>query len=87
MKGFHHFYIGIALCLISFFAIWTKFYVVSCPVLALGFWLVADDIYQHNRQLKDPEYRSFLHRFYGKYLYKIGWIRKLNRLADRVCHG
>jgi len=85
----HHFYWGWLLLLIFFVLIFVEW--IPVWFLIVGFYLsgimVIDDIIQHIRQRKDKTYRSPLHKLYGKYLYKIGWIRKLNVWVDKLFGG
>ena len=82
-KGFHHFYIGIVILLIWFYMLtYKENNIVS--LLILSSIIIIDDILQHIRQLKQPKYRSPLNRLYGKYLYKISIIKKLNIIFDRI---
>jgi hypothetical protein len=62
----HHFWIGLALLLVP---LW--------PVQLIGLWLMADDAYQHLRQLDAPSYRSPLHRAWVmviRWLLSHGWL-------------
>jgi len=58
---------------------------VGVLLFALGPYVSGDDIYQHRRQVWDiePMYHSPVHNFYGKYLYGIGWVKKLNIWFDK----
>ena len=85
LKGVHHFYIGLILGLIGFLLIFTP-----CPawivwtLIGLGLILMLDDAYQHLRQRKEPEYHSPIHRLYGWFYSRIGFLRKLNRIIDKL---
>ena len=86
MRGFHHYYLGCAVLLGDFYLIWSRW---SPTWLNWGlFWLawiiITDDFYQHMRQQKKPEYLSPLHRMYGLLYRHRGFIRWLNRLADKI---
>lgn len=82
-KGFHHMYIGWVLLLPGFLLIWSHLW-LSIGLLVISFWLMVDDIYQHIRQLSEPDYHSPIHRFYGNYLWKVRWIRQLNQWMDQL---
>lgn len=58
----HHFYGGWLMTIVApiHLTVWPDW--VVWTVYGLGFWLMADDWYQHYRQVKDPEYRSLWHR-------------------------
>jgi len=82
----HHFYWGLLLILIAFILI----FVECIPLLiiyigfGLGVILMVDDAIQHIKQRKDRTYHSPIHQFYGKYLWPIPWIQKLNKWVDNL---
>ncbi len=84
-KGFHHFYLGIFLLIAGFVLMglygwyWTGGFIALCGVGA-----VVDDLMQHFKQRKNPEYHSPLHRLYGKIYSKFAFIRWLNKIADKI---
>ena len=82
-KGFHHFYIGMILILLWFLILIYRESNFTLMLIA-GITIAIDDAVQHYKQLKDPKYRSFLHKIYGKTLYKFRFIRKLNAFFDKV---
>ena len=82
-RGFHHFYIGMILILLWFIILIYRESNFTLMLIA-GLTIAIDDAVQHYKQLKDPKYRSLLHKLYGKTLYKLGFIRKLNALFDKV---
>lgn len=84
-KGFHHYYIGILMLIISFIILIS----IGSPTLsATLFWLglivIADDYFQHWRQKTDPYYRSPINMLYGATLYKVAFIRSVNAWFDRL---
>jgi len=85
-KGFHHGYIGLALLLTGF--IMTVFTQVNQGVndviTSLGLVIFFDDYYQHRRQRVEPDYRSLLNQIYGRTLYKVPIIRKINTFFDKL---
>lgn len=69
LRAWHHGYIGVFSLAIAWLAISKsdEFITVVVYLFSLfGLWMIADDIYQHNRQRKEPAYRSPVHRLYGK---------------------
>lgn len=72
----HHVYLGALIVVLG--------YLVAWPLLLLGLIVMADDVYQHWRQVwcAEPYYRSPLHRLYGWTLWRLSWIRRLNRWLD-----
>ena len=84
-KGFHHFYIGMDLIWLAFYLlVFEQIEIISDVMLSIGIVLCADDWYQHWRQLKQPEYRSPLHKLYGYFYARFGFLRWLNKIADRI---
>jgi len=85
----HHFYWGVILLVIAFILTFIEaipiWIIYSLDVIA--FALIIDDIYQHIRQRKDRAYHSPIHILYGKYLWKIPWIQKLNKWVDKLFGG
>ncbi len=78
VREFHHGYLGDALVLFSF--------IFGGILLALiGFALRLDDTYEHVQQSigGKPTFESPLHKLYGKYLYPIPLVRKLQEWLDR----
>lgn len=82
--GVHHFWIGIFLLCVGFVALLNLHAAVWTICTGLGIWLCVDDTIQHRRQIKHPEYRSPVNRLYGATLYKIKWIRDLNKFFDKL---
>ena len=84
--GFHHFYIGMFLILVSFILRIKRWgqRVVVIVLFLLGYIISVDDFYQHIRQQIEPEYHSPLHRLYGEVYSRSKLIRKLNKAADKV---
>jgi len=79
-REIHHGYIGIAMVVSTY---WLTMYPGWSTFMAIaGLILFTDDAYQHHHQVRCPEYHSPIHQFYGKYLYPIPFIQKLNRIAD-----
>jgi len=60
---------------------------VSFWLYVIGALTALDDLYQHRRQVKEPEYHSPIHKMYGKYIYKLSIIQKLNSIADDLFGG
>ena len=73
----HHLYWGLIVCGVGYHYDTVWLYVV-------GMVLVYDDLWQHHKQVQDPEYHSIIHQLYGRYLYKFSWIRKLNIMVDKL---
>jgi type IV secretory pathway VirB3-like protein len=83
MAGVHHAYLGLFLVLIGFLFIWI--YLPLAYVLTLiGFIIFIDDFIQHIKQKDNPQYTSFLHNLFGKYLWKYELIRKITNLFDKI---
>jgi hypothetical protein len=98
-KGFHHFFIGVALGIIGLCSMligftilmgmspdifWADFFLCAGTVeVILALWVAIDDYLQHRRQRKNPEYRSLLNRWYVSTVGRIPWVAKLNEWADR----
>jgi len=88
LKGFHHFYFGLAVFVGSFIAIFlntTTWLVLTIGLL--GCYIMADDYYQHLRGRDDPKYKSPLHRLYGRIYARWKWVRSLNSFADKIFGG
>jgi len=84
MKGFHHLYAGILVLLVGFLLLWSH-KIIAVILMAAGMLVMLDDIHQHIIQVfLEPEYRSPLHRLYGKYLWNIPAVKWLNRFVDRL---
>ena len=85
----HHGYYGICLMASTFIFTFTPFW--STFILILGLYLLADDTWQHARQVKEfnPCYHSPVHRFIYDYLklYDRAWFRALNKFADWLFHN
>ena len=81
----HHLYYGVILTIIGLVLFhilsgcWT---LISFPFLVLGIWCAGDDIYQHIRQITEPEFQSSIHRWFVRKLYPNPIIRKLNVWLD-----
>jgi len=73
----HHGYYGLV-------CIGLAYYFSSWPLYGVGAVLFLDDLYQHYMQVDEPNYHSPIHQIYGKYLYKIPVVRKLNILLDDI---
>lgn len=84
LKGFHHFYLGLAALIGGFILIWYN--MVACIIVLLtGFILCIDDAVQHIIGVHlDETYRSPLHRLYGWLYRKSAFIRWLNGLFDKL---
>jgi len=82
-KGWHHYYMGLILCLLGFPLIW-YIPIFAGLLILLGLICIIDDAYQHIRQQWQPEYLSPLHTFYGKYLWKLEWVQRLNKWFDNL---
>lgn len=82
--GIHHAYIGILLMLAGFYGIFHWSLWIDILLISLGFWVFADDVYQHIRQRSDIAYQSPLHRWYGETIRKNKFIVWLEKLADRI---
>jgi len=83
-RGFHHYYLGLLLLLIGFFLLWLLSTWIALIISLVGGYICGDDFYQHARQRSDIVYRSPLHRLYGYLYMKFSFIRRLNKLIDRV---
>ena len=79
----HHMYWGAILVILGIVSPICMDIPPICVVLlcVIGVALVLDDIYQHWRQVKEPEYHSPVHRLYVKYL-RGGLIIKLEKWID-----
>ena len=73
----HHGYYGLVLIGLSY-------YYSSYFLYVIGVVLFLDDLYQHWRQVKEPLYHSPIHVLYGRYLYNIPMIHKLNVYFDKL---
>lgn len=82
----HHFYWGIIILLIFFILIFVEILPIWIIYsgFGIGIILITDDAYQHIRQRKDKSYHSPIHILYGKYLWKIPWVQKLNKWVDKL---
>ena len=78
----HHGYYGIALMLLAW--VLSSYTTWSLWMYMAGVVLFLDDLYQHIRQGREPEYHSPIHQIYGKYIYKFKTVQKLNRFFDRL---
>ena len=80
----HHLYWGLICVFValvaSFFAPLWAFWIIW-PVYIIGVLMILDDLYQHMRQVKEPDYHSPIHQIYVKYLRR-GFIIKLEKLVD-----
>ena len=78
----HHGHIGFALLFLA-----ASRYPTGSPwwllVLAAAGWLMADDLYQHERQRTEPAYRSPIHRWTVP-IYKVPAIAWAARTLDRL---
>lgn len=70
----HHFYWALISCLAGWFWIflspWQGW--VGLLLGSLGSWWLLDDLWQHWRQRREPEYRSPVHRIWIRML---GWLK------------
>ncbi len=82
-KGWHHFYLGLLLELVSFYLLFHVVVWVGCVVFLIGLIMILDDFYQHWRQESDINYHSPLHRLYANFK-KPTWMAKLNVFIDRI---
>ena len=79
-KEAHHLYWGVVMALVFG---WLKM-----PVLCvIGVLIALDDVYQHAKQVKNPDYHSPIHRAYGWFYQRSGLLRKLNWFADVIMRG
>ncbi len=85
-RGFHHFYVGMILLLSGFLlVVFTELFVwIGIALVIIGNLICIDDLLQHFIQKFNPEYRSPLNRFYGKTLWKIPAVRRVNEWVDRL---
>ena len=86
-KEVHHLYYGIVLLIVGA-VLWHLlsgwWLLVTAPCFVFGVWFSGDDLYQHVRQIKQPEYASSLHRWFVRELYPNPIIRKINVWLDKV---
>ena len=75
---FHHAHIGVALAVLGL--------AFGSPLVAwIGVAVLADDSIQHAAQrwwLGSSSRFSLLHWLYGKTLYRLAWVRRLNSFLD-----
>lgn len=85
-RGWHHGYLALVMMAVALLlSIFTMANGWFCAGLyTFGNWVLVDDLYQHLRQRKEPEYRSPLHRFYGRTIWQWRWVQALNAWADRI---
>jgi membrane-bound ClpP family serine protease len=83
MSGVHHAYLGLFLILVGFLFIWI-FLPLAYILTLIGFIIFIDDFIQHIKQKDNPQYTSFLHNLFGKYLWKYELIRKITNLFDKI---
>jgi len=83
-RGFHHGYLGLFILLTGFLAIWLDQH-LAIGLLAIGAILFLDDTVQHMIGVYyNSEYKSLLHKLYGKLLYRYKWVQILNKLFDKL---
>lgn len=78
-KEWHHGYAGIAF----FFGAYTLGW---WPVMILALLVTLDDAWEHLYQdfIDDRTYQSPLKQLYGKYLWPLPWVQKLNKWLDGI---
>jgi hypothetical protein len=83
----HHLYWGVGLIALGA-ALWLAlpwpWCLLAVPIVLVGSWCAVDDIYQHVRQLWQPDYQSSLHRWFVRELYPNPIVRKLNIWLDHL---
>ncbi len=83
-KGWHHLYLGILLLIIGFSIMGFGWYRIGFATMIAGIICILDDTMQHFKQRNDSEYHSPLHRIYGFIYARVGFIRWLNKQADKL---
>jgi hypothetical protein len=88
LRGTHHGYYGLAMMaagtgLWALTATWWLRLLAAAWCL-IGLWVLGDDVYQHVRQLWQPDYESSLHRWYVRVLWGNPLVQRLNRWLDRL---
>jgi hypothetical protein len=85
-KGIHHGYLGLLLTLAGFcLIVFTGVPLWLCwTVIVIGLAVFLDDAVQHSRQRARPEYRSWLNRLYGRTLWRIPAVRRVNEWVDKL---
>jgi membrane-bound ClpP family serine protease len=83
MSGVHHAYLGLFLILVGFLFIWI-FLPLAYILTLIGFIIFIDDFIQHIKQKDNPQYTSFLHSLFSKYLWKYELVRKITNLFDKI---
>ena len=82
--GIHHFYLGIVILLLGFYGLFYWNPNILLIVIIIGLIIIADDIYQHYRQLYDINYHSPLHKLYVNTFGKLKIIRIINQFFDKI---
>lgn len=77
-EEWHHGYLGVLLFAFGWSFGWAWLEV-------MGLVLTTDDALQHaaQRWLNRPAFRSPFYRLYGLTLYRLAWVRRLNKWLDR----
>ncbi len=76
----HHAYVGAVLVLVGIVGGWVGF-----ALQAVGVLLTVDDLGQHVVQtFGDEDYESPLHRWYGRYLWPMRWVRRITSWWDEL---
>ena len=84
-RGVQHFYIGMLLLLVAFvLLVFVERKTEGDLLFMIGLIVVTDDYYQHRRQLDEPTYRSPLNRLFAATLWRLGFVRWLTSIADKV---
>jgi hypothetical protein len=66
----HHFYTGIIMWLVGAQLIVYGYIITGACISLIGIYLESDDLYQHAEQVTNSTYRSPVHRFYARFMYK-----------------
>lgn len=84
-RGVHHFYLGVLFLLVAFvLLVFVGHKTEGDLFFMIGLVIVIDDYYQHRRQLVEPSYRSPLNRLFVATLWRIGFVRRLTGIVDRI---
>lgn len=88
LRGTHHGYYGLVMMAAgtgtwALTATWW-IRILAAALCFAGLWVLGDDVYQHVRQLWQPDYTSAIHRWYARTVWRWRWVQALNRWADRL---